>query len=295
VPRTRHAHPKEFRREAFALVRSSLRSIPHVAGELGVAAVASQVGAPADADHGRRVSLTSDEREQLRRLRRENRRRVQERESSSEPRPSSRGAETGQVLPVHLGGDGHLARLPDAQAARRLALGLPRPAGRTPSKRWVDDVRLLELIHAIHRESRGDYGAPGIHAGLRARVVRLGRKRVARLMPSPARRARQAAARARSRFGSPACTPASSLVWRDFRPQAANRLWVADVDPHSDLGGLALPVGHDRLLQPPRGSSMRDDLRFELVVDALERRMPRPGLVDHSDSETAGCGEGRAV
>jgi hypothetical protein len=32
---------------------------------------------------------------------------------------------------------------------------------------------------------------------------------------------------------------------------------------------------------------MRDDLRAELVVDALEiavaRRQPRPGLIDHSD------------
>jgi putative transposase len=35
---------------------------------------------------------------------------------------------------------------------------------RQPSQRWVSDVRLLELIHAIHEESDGTYGSPRIHA-----------------------------------------------------------------------------------------------------------------------------------
>jgi putative transposase len=38
------------------------------------------------------------------------------------------------------------------------------------------------------------------------------------------------------------------------------------------------------------GWSMRDDLKAELVIDALGmaviRRRPRPGVVHHSDSET---------
>ncbi|MCA1699231.1 MAG: IS3 family transposase, partial [Actinobacteria bacterium] len=53
---------------------------------------------------------------------------------------------------------------------------------RRPSRRWVSDVRLLELIQAIHSESRGSYGSPRIHAELRNRGVRVGRKRVERLM-----------------------------------------------------------------------------------------------------------------
>ena len=53
---------------------------------------------------------------------------------------------------------------------------------RTPSERWLSDVRLLELIHAIHAESDGTYGSPRIHAELRHRGIRVGRKRVERLM-----------------------------------------------------------------------------------------------------------------
>ena len=41
---------------------------------------------------------------------------------------------------------------------------------------------LLSQIHVIHRRSRGTYGAPRVHAELRAQGIRCGRKRVARLM-----------------------------------------------------------------------------------------------------------------
>jgi transposase len=75
-------YPEEFRRDAVALVRSSEKSIAQLAAELGVSPQslrnwAKQVQADAGA---RRDGLTSDEREELRRLRRENRRLEQERD-----------------------------------------------------------------------------------------------------------------------------------------------------------------------------------------------------------------------
>jgi transposase len=70
------------RREAVELVRASGRSIPQIADELGVSPQSLRNWVKqGQLDRGeRRDGLTSDEREELRRLRRENRRLVHERE-----------------------------------------------------------------------------------------------------------------------------------------------------------------------------------------------------------------------
>jgi putative transposase len=53
---------------------------------------------------------------------------------------------------------------------------------RPPSDRELADAWLVERIRAIPRESRETYGARRVHRALRHRGVRVGRKRVERLM-----------------------------------------------------------------------------------------------------------------
>jgi transposase len=80
VPRTRPPYPPEFRRQAVELVRSGT-PLKHVAVELGVSEqTLRNWRRQQDVDAGRAEGLTSEEREELRRLRRENRRLAQERE-----------------------------------------------------------------------------------------------------------------------------------------------------------------------------------------------------------------------
>jgi len=57
---------------------------------------------------------------------------------------------------------------------------------RPPSARARQDAELTMKIHTIHLESRGTYGAPRVHAELAAQGLRVGRKRVARLMRTAA-------------------------------------------------------------------------------------------------------------
>ena len=159
---------------------------------------------------------------------------------------------------------------------------------RHPSKRWVSDVRLAELIHEIHRESRGSYGSPRIHAELRARGVRVGRKRVERLMRRHGLSGLVKRRKGKTTVRVPGVKVANDLVRRDFRPASPNRLWVADLTEVSTWEGkLYLAVVLDCFSRRVVGWAMRDNMRAELVVEALEmavlRRKPAPGLVHHSD------------
>jgi transposase len=74
-------YPPEFRREAIELLRRSGKTIPQLAAELGVSPQSLRNWArQIDVDEGRVEGLTSDEREELRKLRREVRTLTEERE-----------------------------------------------------------------------------------------------------------------------------------------------------------------------------------------------------------------------
>lgn len=81
MPRSRPPYPEEFRREAVELVRTSGRSVNSIARDLGVSGQSlSSWVKRTEIDAGRAPGLTSEEREELRRLRRENRVLREERE-----------------------------------------------------------------------------------------------------------------------------------------------------------------------------------------------------------------------
>ena len=102
-----------------------------------------------------------------------------------------------------------------------------------PSRRELDDAVLLEQILKIRaaHEFAATYGSPRVWLELRRQGVRVGRKRVERLMREHGLQG--AHLRRGWKGGStrqhPAHTSAPDLVERDFRASAPNRLWVADL------------------------------------------------------------------
>jgi len=164
-------------------------------------------------------------------------------------------------------------------------------ARRAPSDRALTDAWLTEKIKRIHEDSRGVYGAPRIHAELRLELdVRVGRKRVARLMKAAGISGVRPRKRWRTTIRIPGITPASDLVNRDFRAPGPNVLWVADITYlRTGEGWLYLAAVQDAYSRAIVGWSMATHMRASLVVDALgmalARRRPGPGLIHHSDIE----------
>jgi len=159
---------------------------------------------------------------------------------------------------------------------------------REPSAKVKDDERLRVEISAIHRESRGTYGSPRIHAELKARGFDVGRNRIAQLMaglgltgqlPRPFRKTTD------SNHDHPI---APNLVAREFNPTGPNELWATDITYiWTSAGWMYLAVVLDLYSRRVVGWACAEHMRTELVIDALARalgvRDAGPGLVHHSD------------
>src|SRR6266511_1178917 len=121
-----------------------------------------------------------------------------------------------------------------------------------PSKGDREDTEIMGEIRAVHERSKGRYGAPWVHAELRRRGVRCGRKRIARLL----RAAGSAAGRQ-----SGGARPQSST-----RPPPQERIKSGGTSlptpPRSTLVAVALYLGnHRRANRFPRSVASRCALR----------------------------------
>ena len=159
---------------------------------------------------------------------------------------------------------------------------------RLPCRRAVEDRELAGRIYRIHKRSRRTYGAPRIHAELGFQGVRVGKKRVARIMAREGISGLVKRRRGRTTIRVPGIETAPDLVERDFNPDGPNRLWVADMTyMRTWEGWLYLGAVMDCYSRRIVGWSMADHMRAEVVIDALEmavaRRQPDPGLIHHSD------------
>ena len=151
---------------------------------------------------------------------------------------------------------------------------------RRPCQRQRDDQALSDRIRRIHDRSGQTYGAPRVHAQLRRDGIRTSRKRVARLMA--AHGLQGAFLRKRWRCSTrqdPTATPAPDLVNRDFKTDAPNRLWVADLSRiGTGEGPLWLASVRDAFSRRIVGWKASDRADVELVLGALEHAVWGRGL-----------------
>src|SRR4051812_37283407 len=160
---------------------------------------------------------------------------------------------------------------------------------RPESVREIANHELLVDIRRVHTEHRGRYGAPRIHAELRAEGQSVSRKRVERVM-------RWHGIRAHAPHRYRVCTTdskhslpvAANLLDRNFAAEKPDQIWLTDITyiPTGE-GWLYLAVILDLITRKVVGWAMRDHMRAELAIAALtmaiQRRRPTPGLMHHSD------------
>jgi putative transposase len=160
---------------------------------------------------------------------------------------------------------------------------------RPQSPRAIANRELLSDIRRVHVEHRGRYGAPRIHAELRAEGQSVSRKRVERVM-------RRHGIRAHAPRRYRVCTTdskhslpiAANLLDRNFVAEKPDQVWGADITyiPTGE-GWLYLAVILDLFTRKVVGWAMREHMRAELTIAALtmaiQRRRPGAGLIHHSD------------
>jgi putative transposase len=144
----------------------------------------------------------------------------------------------------------------------------------------------MDKIGMAHAGSNGIYGVPRIHAELAADGIRVGRKRVARLM-----RKAGLAGVSRRKFISTTtrdgARQAPDLVDRNFTADRPDQLWVADITfIPTWTGFLYLAVVLDAFSRRIVGWSMATTLHRQIVLDALDmglcQRRPND-VIHHSD------------
>jgi len=158
---------------------------------------------------------------------------------------------------------------------------------RPESQRSIVNRGLLSEVRRVHRDNRGRYGSPRIHAELRDRGVSRGR--IERLMRRHGIRAIMARAWQPRTTDSRHDLPiAPNLIDRNFTAAAPNQVWLADITYiRTDQGWLYLAAVMDLYSRKIVGYAMDDHLRTELPLAALrmalKARRPGAGLIHHSD------------
>ena len=146
---------------------------------------------------------------------------------------------------------------------------------------------LLEQIHEIHGASRGVYGSPRIHAGLRQRGLQVGRKRVVRLMQVDGIRGRSADLY----YANPGLERHYTEIPNRKEKRtvtAPDQIWSGDIT-YLKLGSqwLYLAVVMDlfsrRVVGWALGRNKTAALTLKALNQAIRTRQPAKGIIFHSD------------
>lgn len=160
-------------------------------------------------------------------------------------------------------------------------------AGRPVSKA-ASDEELRPLVADIHKESRGTYGSPRIHAELAERGIAVAKRRVERVMRALGIEGRTPKAFRRTTIREPLHPVADNVLDQQFTANRPNEVWVGDITyVRTRAGWVYVAILLDLFSRAVVGWSVSDSADTDLVLDALDmairRRKPGDDLLHHTD------------
>ena len=159
---------------------------------------------------------------------------------------------------------------------------------RKPSNRAREDIELIEQIRTVHSKSRETYGSPRVHRSLQQAGVRVGEKRVARLMRESGIKGRVVTVTRRTPRLRQFQQSGNNLRHNAPPPVACDEQWVADLT-YIKVGNnyqyliTIMDVYSRRILGWSLSDSRTADDVLPLLRRVIRRRQPSPGLIFHTD------------
>ena len=159
---------------------------------------------------------------------------------------------------------------------------------RPPSSRAQADTTVLRRLHVAHAESRGTYGRPRLRRALREAGLRVGDRRVRRLMQVGG-----LVARGRRRYrvttdSAHQAPVAPNHLARAFAVAQPNRVWAGDLTALWTTEGwlylaVLLDLASRRVVGWAADAGMTTALPLAALRQALARRAIGRGVLHHSD------------
>ncbi len=158
-----------------------------------------------------------------------------------------------------------------------------------PSQRAVENQEFIKEIKKVYKSSRGTYGSPRVHAGMKKQGKACSRKRVAKLMKQENIQAKMRKKwKVTTQLSKKAVTIAPNYLEQNFSVEAPDKVWVSDITyVATQEGWLYVAVVLDLFSRRVVGLGMGDRLETDLVLkafnQALYNRAIGQDLMHHSD------------